>query len=241
MPFPKHIPSQPVDQPLIHFDRAVFDAEYADYDLDEGSSKGVPASDDPFFHGFDDEDDDAPAVKVGDFLEFSRAIVTPIDVYAFWVSLYSRQGGEVVVYDRDFETATSHTIRDGKWVALHTASRNWTLTRNSGMRIPTGYGSIGLSLLVVPSATGQDMAATSKSPQREGWEFGHTTACTFAVDENGVTRAGTNGYVARSYRDVEALRASVPHDELKARAGRAMARMFADDRPLGQAETSLID
>lgn len=203
MPFPKHIPSQPVDQPLIHFDRAAFDKRYAGYDEKYA----------------DPSDDATPMAEVGDFLEGSRAIATPVDVFAFWTSLYEMGGGEVRTYrDQDYTPDNFSPL-----------GRYWTLTRQSGLLIPTRYGATALNFMFIPAAIGQSMTATSDSSDRPGWEFGHTQTQTFELDKNGSTRAKTNDCLARSFRNIDVLRASLSHDELRARAESTLARMLGDE------------
>lgn len=229
--------------PLVHFNREAYNKDWGLSDLPDGgdSRHGWGSHDEDDDLEFDNYDDNGFEKEVrltrpqmGDFLERSRAIETPIEVFAFWLALYMKQGGKPR-YIRDYNYVNSpvYTLDSNmKSVPLTTAGKHWTLTRNTGARIPSGYGSMALDLVLVPSVTGQDMAASTYD-DRAGWEYGHTRAYTFERGDDGQMKAVTNNdMIVSSYRDVQALIRATPYEELKARALQALRAMFDTDTAL---------
>lgn len=153
------------------------------------------------------------------FLSASKAIPTPMDVYAIWLELYLRQGGKLArVRDRDY---TTHSIVAKDMFSLEKTDQErtfsyegigwdrWTPTKNGG-QIPENYGSYAMTLLILPEATGQEINPATND-WRTGWEYGHTTVLTIVRDDTTKEgfRAETNKGYAISFNDVEALRASM--------------------------------
>lgn len=162
------------------------------------------------------------------FLRESQAIPTPIEIYAIWIELYSRQGGKIIVRDRNYEKTAHVDERNNTYyvdgeentaIAYENLGwRDWCPTRNGG-QIPANYGSSSMTLLVLPEVTGQSLTSATED-WREGWEWGHTTVLSVVRDNQFSSgfRAETNKqYGVDSYKDVEELRKSMNLEQMLAK------------------------
>lgn len=183
--------------PFVLFDRNDPFSPYRGLDSRGGSR-------DPESHAFDsyDREMDQRARNCVKYLEASRAVKTPVEVFALWVELFERQGGQI-----------KHV-----WKADFANNPSWMPTRHAGELIPTAYGATALHLVMVPHQIEQNMQATS-GDSRSGWEYGHSTVHTFSPAKSGqVPLSCTNANMVYSYADVERLRREMSPRDLASRA-----------------------
>lgn len=163
-----------------------------------------------------------------EYLGNSRSIPTPVEVYAIWIELYVRQGGEIRVLNRDYvQTAyvdergnTYHREGDTNTEIAYDNRgwSNWSPTVN--VPIPAGYGSNSLTLLILPEVINQDLRH-ARDDWRDGWEWGHSTVMTILrskTSESGFS-VETNQRDAYSYNDVEKIRREMSLEQMLAKYG----------------------
>lgn len=154
-----------------------------------------------------------------DFLKSSKAVPTPMEAYALWLSIYKTQGGKVQkeIYG-DYNTSST-VIGEGNRIAHRGGPVNedtkfdygniswdrWTPTVNGG-QIPAGYGSMAMEIFIMPDVTNQ-RSTPATDDHRKGWEFGHSEVFILRRDDNDPTGIGliaeTNSTRVKSYHDVE--------------------------------------
>lgn len=154
-----------------------------------------------------------------DFLKHSKAVPTPMEAYALWLSIYKAQGGQVKkeIYG-DYNTSSS-VMGEGNKIAHHGGPvdettkfdyeniswNRWTPTANGG-QIPAGYGSLAMQIFIMPDITNQKVRSATDD-HRRGWEFGHSEIFILRRDDNDPTGIGliaeTNSTRVKSYYDVE--------------------------------------
>lgn len=161
------------------------------------------------------------------FLNESQAIPTPIEAMAIWVAVWMDQGGKIdrtkFNYEKNAQmvrviklnsimpimaaqemgfTFTDFEILDMENISYENFGHsNWTPTLE-GVRVPEGYGSMKLDLLVM-----NPVASVSAFPhsQRRGWEFGHSTVRILDGNIHDGFTASTN----------ESMKIKVPDDVYK--------------------------
>lgn len=114
------------------------------------------------------------------FLEQSEAVVTPPKWYAAWLYLWLRDGGDVA-YARDYNLAN----RD-----------YWTPRRPFGT-IPTGYGALSVTVLIIESLTPHTLPASR--------HYGHNNVLWMDLQGKGEARVVTPSLQVESFLDVEQL------------------------------------
>ena len=184
------------------------------------------------------------------YLKNSAAVPTPMEAQALWLAVYEAQGGRVrEPYDFDYNQKAivfgdNNTMNgpegerfDPSNIAYEDiAWKRWTPTRG-GNPIPEGYGSGSLSLLVLPDAVDQNLSATRKNDNREGWEYGHTKVYILKRDKDAPYgfRAETNDWKPPTYRDIEAYRKgkSIPEliEALGKKSGSPLGAKSASELP----------
>lgn len=163
-----------------------------------------------------------------EFLRQSEALPMPAEVYAIWLELYLRQGGQIR-YNR--KTDFGRNPRNAKHEDVH--AQRWVPTRDGG-QIPANYGSAALTLLVLPEITHQDVLPAT-TDRREGWEWGHTTVLTIVEDDStdtGFLAESNDPHGAATYPDVEKIRKGmqgVNLNKMLAKYGMLKKDMFASE------------
>jgi hypothetical protein len=143
--------------------------------------------------------------KTREYLVSTRAVQTPLEVYALWIDLHVQQGGEVDLYDRNFAGMDSA----------------WMPTRFEGVRTPVAHGSSSLHILLIPDTGEQDLMTLGN------YDRGHSEVHWFDKGDSKIPVARTNAYHAQTYTDVENLRRSISSKELATRALDIMAQARA--------------
>jgi hypothetical protein len=155
-----------------------------------------------------------------EYLEATSAVVTPLEAMALWVAVWeSQQQTKVRVREGNtyyngpmctvlhgafagttmsYTNATEQGIPDSDLKIFNDINYstfgwyNWTPTVG-GIRIPAGFGSSRLDLLILPDAINQPLdPATDDS--RPGWEWGHSNVYILKLDSSSPNgfRASTN-------------------------------------------------
>lgn len=166
-----------------------------------------------------------------EYLENSAAVPTPMEAMALWVAVWEAQTGKRVNKGKHNFSAPTVTILDGTYKGstmgydyakavnipeeyiLHNeelsydnfAHKDWTPTVG-GCLIPEGYGSMALSLFILPDAVDQPLIE-ARYDWRKGWEWGHTKVYILVRDETTSTgfRAETNDTSLYFAKDVVEL------------------------------------
>lgn len=128
------------------------------------------------------------------WLKESDAIVTPLAVRAYIVSLAETQGINI------------HHVRANYFRENYAYPEYVTPVVPTGL-IPENYGQDALEVVIFSDITEQDTYPSSDD-DREGWEYGHTKAYFVSFDdeaEYGITLT-TNWNEINTYDDVEAFR-----------------------------------
>lgn len=156
-----------------------------------------------------------------EFLNRSAAIPTPMEAYALWLSVYESQQTKFAPHlieqpyntlrhvDERNTTTPGQLGRPSADLSHESLTwSRWTPTRDGG-RVPEGYGSNALDVLILP-----DMVDVGVNPQNKdggaGWEFGHSGV--FVLERDDTTpsglRASTNypNRRIRTFPDVERYR-----------------------------------
>lgn len=142
------------------------------------------------------------------YLDMSRAVRTPIEIYALWVEMYEQYGGNLQRRTQAFSSE--------RW---------WTPTRSSSLPIPTAFGVFGLRLVMVPRFINQDMRPTNADASF-GQEYGNGRVHTFDQSIDGKMLIATNDYNVYTYPDVEQVRYSMTTEELTRRAADILRQAY---------------
>ena len=160
--------------------------------------------------------------KVGRFafLQASRAVAMPAELYAIWLELYVRQGGVV-------HSTRKYDFRNTTGSRSDTHANSWVATHDGGI-IPANYGSAAMTLLVFPDATGQSLTPANND-WRSGWEWGHTRVLSIVKDDQSQTgfKTWTNSpYYVDTYADVEKIRRGMNLNTMLAKYGIIVSDMM---------------
>ena len=114
------------------------------------------------------------------FLEQSEAVATPPEWHAAWLYLWLRDGGDVA-YARDYNLA----------------NRNYWTPRRPFGTIPTAYGALSVTVLLIESLTPHTLPAPR--------HYGHNNVLWMDLRGKGEARAITPSLHVESFPDVEQL------------------------------------
>ena len=179
----------------------------------------------------EDLDDDFEEKKRLQFLKETKAVPTPMEAYALWVSIYEANGGSVRTSDADYNSKgyvfgnrNVHTSNGGKVDASSVIEYEdlgwdrWTPTQPAE-QIPAGYGSLSMEIFLLPDVVEQNLYPATRD-SRKGWEYGHTDVYILRRDDKDPSGIGliaeTNNDYVRSYKDVDSFRKGKSVSELMA-------------------------
>lgn len=164
-----------------------------------------------------------------EFLRQSAALPMPAEVYAIWLELFLRQGGQIR-YNRKSDFSR-RSASNAKHEDIHT--QNWVPTRDGG-QIPANYGSAAMTLLILPEVTHQQVYPAT-SDRRSGWEWGHTTVLSIVEDSStstGFLAETSDPYGPDTYPDIEKIRKGmqgVNLNKMLVKYGMIQKDMFASE------------